>query len=60
MSALIKLARACLILVNESRSVHCSAFEAPTETFALKTRPNADAVYNLGFLPPKAERMVKT
>ncbi len=30
-----------------------------TETFALKTRPNADAVYNLAFLPPKAERMVK-
>jgi len=30
-----------------------------TETFALKTKPNADAVYNLSFLPPKAERMVK-
>jgi ABC-type nitrate/sulfonate/bicarbonate transport system substrate-binding protein len=30
-----------------------------TDTFALKTRPNADAVYNLSFLPPKAERMVK-
>jgi ABC-type nitrate/sulfonate/bicarbonate transport system substrate-binding protein len=30
-----------------------------TESFGLKTKPNADAVYNLGFLPPKAERMVK-
>ena len=30
-----------------------------TDTFALKTKPNADAVYNLRFLPPKAERMVK-
>ena len=30
-----------------------------TEVFGLKTRPSADAVYNLAFLPPKAERMVK-
>ncbi|MGY4827340.1 ABC transporter substrate-binding protein [Sphaerotilaceae bacterium SBD11-9] len=30
-----------------------------TETFGLKAKPNADAVYNLAFLPPKAERMVK-
>jgi len=30
-----------------------------TETFALKAKPNADAVYNLAFLPPQAERMVK-
>lgn len=30
-----------------------------TEAFALKSRPNADAVYNLAFLPTKAERMVK-
>ena len=30
-----------------------------SEAFALKTRPSADAIYHLGFLPPKAERMVK-
>ncbi|TAK79008.1 MAG: ABC transporter permease [Aquabacterium sp.] len=29
------------------------------EVFGLKNKPSADAVYNLGFLPPKAERMVK-
>jgi ABC-type nitrate/sulfonate/bicarbonate transport system substrate-binding protein len=30
-----------------------------TESFGLKAKPNADAVYNLAFLPPRAERMVK-
>jgi ABC-type nitrate/sulfonate/bicarbonate transport system substrate-binding protein len=29
------------------------------DVFALKSKPSLDAVYNLGFLPPKAERMVK-
>lgn len=29
------------------------------EAFGLKNKPSADAVYNLAFLPPKAERMVK-
>jgi len=28
------------------------------EVFGLKTRPSADAVYNLSFLPPKSQRMV--
>jgi len=30
-----------------------------SETFGLKAKPDAAAVYNLSFLPPKAERMVK-
>jgi ABC-type nitrate/sulfonate/bicarbonate transport system substrate-binding protein len=30
-----------------------------SETFGLKSKPDAAAVYNLSFLPPKAERMVK-
>ena len=30
-----------------------------SETFGLKGKPDAAAVYNLSFLPPKAERMVK-
>jgi nitrogen regulatory protein PII len=30
-----------------------------SDTFALKSKPDAAAVYNLSFLPPKAERMVK-
>ncbi len=30
------------------------------DVFGLKARPSADAIFNLGFLPPKAERMVKT
>ena len=29
------------------------------QTFGLKTRPDPAAVYNLAFLPPKTERMVK-
>jgi ABC-type nitrate/sulfonate/bicarbonate transport system substrate-binding protein len=28
-----------------------------TEVFGLKTKPSADAIYNLAFLPPKGERM---
>ena len=30
-----------------------------SETFGLKGKPDASAVYNLSFLPPRAERMVK-
>jgi ABC-type nitrate/sulfonate/bicarbonate transport system substrate-binding protein len=30
------------------------------DVFALKAKPALDAVYNLSFLPPKAERMVKS
>ncbi|WP_046111741.1 ABC transporter substrate-binding protein [Aquincola tertiaricarbonis] len=30
-----------------------------SQTFALKQVPNADALYNLSFLPPKAERTMK-
>lgn len=30
-----------------------------SQTFALKQAPNADALYNLSFLPPKAERLPK-
>lgn len=29
------------------------------EVYGLKARPSADAIYNLAFLPPKAERMPK-
>lgn len=29
------------------------------EVYGLKSRPSADAIYNLGFLPPKGERMLK-
>lgn len=29
------------------------------EVYGLKSRPSADAIYNLAFLPPKAERMAK-
>ena len=30
-----------------------------SQTFALKQAPNADALYNLSFLPPKADRLPK-
>jgi len=28
------------------------------EVFGLKTKPSMEALYNLSFLPPKAQRMV--
>jgi ABC-type nitrate/sulfonate/bicarbonate transport system substrate-binding protein len=30
-----------------------------TDVFGLKTKPSADAIYNLSFLPPRGERLVK-
>jgi ABC-type nitrate/sulfonate/bicarbonate transport system substrate-binding protein len=33
--------------------------DAAAELFALKAKPTADAVFNAGFLPPKAQRIVK-